>query len=150
MTFEQALLGAYLVALGGIAVIDIRTMRAPNRIVFPAIGTFLVLSLALPGGDTTVAVTGMLAAFALLLVIAMFGRGSMGYGDVKYGAICGGAVGIGGVIPMLGFTFLAGGAIALAVLASGRRSRHDVVAFTPFLFAGVIFSALWSPSYLMS
>jgi len=147
---QPALLIAYLAVLAVIAVIDLRTLRAPNRIVLPMIAAALVVSLALPRPDALEAVLGALAAFGLLLVVAMAGRGSMGLGDVKYGALCGAAVGLHGVLPMLAFTFVSGGAFALAVLALRLRERRDVVAFTPFLFAGVVFSAIWSPSYLVA
>ena len=93
---------------------------------------------------------GALVSTALLFVIALFGRGSMGFGDVKYGTVCGAAVGLGGVLPMLAFTFVAGAAVAAFVLLFKLRGRRDVVPFTPFLFAGVLFSVVWSPSYLIA
>lgn len=146
---QPLLLVAYLAVLAAVAVIDVRTLRAPNRIVLPMLGAALLMSLTLPRPDTHEAVLGALLAFTLLLAVAVAGRGSMGLGDVKYGALCGAAVGLHGVLPMLMFTFVSGGAVALAVLALRVRARQDVIAFTPFLFVGVLFSAIWSPSYLV-
>jgi len=144
------LFAGYLVALAVIAVVDLRTLRAPNRLVYPLLALSVLASLMLDRGLSIEALLGLLLAFGVLLVVALVGRGAMGFGDVKYGALCGVTVGVNGVIPMLGFTFLAGGTVALVVLGLGIRRRTDVVAFTPFLFVGVLFSALWTPTYLLA
>ena len=135
--------GALLV-LAAIAVIDVRTLRAPNRYVGGALALALAAGLALSGAALLDAALGVGLAFALLLVVAIAGRGKMGLGDVKYGAACGGVVGLQGVMPMLFFTFIGGAAFAVVLLVLGLRSRRDVVAFTPFLFAGVLFAVVWS------
>jgi len=144
------LLVAYLGILGAIAVIDLRTLRAPNGLVLPALALVLVGSPVLAGSAPREAVLGAVIAFGLLLIVAAVGRGAMGMGDVKYGAVCGGVVGAGAVLPMLAFTFASGGLVALAVLGLRVRGRKDVVAFTPFLFAGVVFALLWSNPYLVA
>ena len=139
-----ALTLASLVVLAAIAVIDVRTLRAPNRYVAAAAGLALAAAVALSGAALLDAALGVALAFALLLVVAIAGRGKMGLGDVKYGAACGGVVGLQGVMPMLFFTFVGGAAVAAMLLVFGFRSRRDVVAFTPFLFAGVLFAVAWS------
>lgn len=143
------LLAAYVVALAAVAAIDVRQLRAPNRIVYPLLAGALLVSLTLPRADAVEALLGTLLAFGLLLAVALAGRGAMGFGDVKYGALCGAAVGLHGVLPMLAFTFVGGGLVAFMVLVLRVRQRSDVIAFTPFLFAGVLFSVAWSPSYLV-
>ncbi|MEZ4503848.1 MAG: prepilin peptidase [Dehalococcoidia bacterium] len=146
---QPLVFAVYVVALAAVAAIDVRTLRAPNRIVLPMLGVALLMSLTLPRPDAIEAGLGALLAFGLLFGVALFGRGAMGMGDVKYGTLCGAAVGLHGVLPMLAFTFVFGGAVALLVLVLRIRTRQDVVAFTPFLFAGVLFSAFWSPTYLV-
>jgi prepilin signal peptidase PulO-like enzyme (type II secretory pathway) len=74
----------------------------------------------------------------------------MGFGDVKYGAVCGLAVGLYGVVPMLVCAFVLGGATAVVILATRLKRRTDVVAFTPFLFAGVLFALVWVRPYLVT
>jgi len=84
------------------------------------------------------ALAGGALAFGLLLVAVLVGRGAMGYGDAKVGYVCGALVGLGGVLPMLLGTFILGGAFAGIALGLRIRKRKDTVAFTPFLFAGVL------------
>jgi prepilin signal peptidase PulO-like enzyme (type II secretory pathway) len=141
---------AYLVPLAAIAAIDIRTMRAPNRYVYPLILLAVLVSLTLHRADAAEALLGGALAFGLLFVVAMLGRGAMGFGDVKYGIVCGIAVGLHGVVPMLAFTFVVGGTVAAVALGLRLRRREDTVAFTPFLFLGTVFALLWSRPYLVS
>src|SRR5687768_503657 len=121
---------AYLAPLAAIAAVDVRTMRAPNRYVYPLIALAVLASLTLHRADAAEALLGGALAFGLLFVVALLGRGAMGFGDVKYGVVCGIAVGLHGVIPMLGFAFVAGAAVALGALLLRLRDRKDVVAFT--------------------
>ena len=147
---ETLLLLAYLGVLGAIAVIDVRTLRAPNALVLPALVLVLAGAVVLAGPAPREAALGAGLAFGLLLLVATVGRGAMGMGDVKYGAVCGGVVGAGAVLPMLAFTFVSGAVVAVAVLGFRLRGRKDVVAFTPFLFAGVVFALLWANPYLVA
>lgn len=140
----------YLAPLAVIAAIDIRTMRAPNRYVYPLIVLGIALSLTVYQAHAVEALVGGVLAFVALLVIALLGRGQMGMGDVKYGVVCGIAVGVYGVFSMLAFAFLFGAAVSLVVLGLRLRRREDVVAFTPFLFIGVLCSLAWSRPYLVS
>src|SRR5690606_31521402 len=129
---------------------DVRTLRAPNRYVYPLLAVSVVASLTLYRDHAAEALLGGLLAFGILFMIALVGRGAMGFGDVKYGIVCGIAVGLHGVLPMLAFTFVAGAAVALVVLGLRVRGRRDVVAFTPFLYVGVLFSLVWSQPYLLA
>lgn len=74
----------------------------------------------------------------------------MGAGDAKTSAIAGLAVGLNGVFTMLATTFLAGSLVAVVVLALRIRDRKDAVAFTPFIFIGVLVSLFTTPGYLIS
>jgi leader peptidase (prepilin peptidase) / N-methyltransferase len=144
------LLLAYLAALGAIAVIDFRTLRAPNVLVLPALVLVLLGAIVLAGPAPREAAVGAGVAFAVLLLVAVVERGAMGMGDVKYGAVCGAVVGAGAVLPMLAFTFIGSAVVALLVLAFRLRGRKDVVAFTPFLFAGVVFALVWANPYIVT
>lgn len=134
--------GAGVAVLCGIALHDLRTYRAPNRVVYPALGLLLAGSLVLGAGPAASAALGAVAAFAVFLLIAVLGRGAMGFGDAKVAAIAGAVVGLAGVVPMLLATHLAGGLVAALALGLGLRGRKDVVAFTPFLLLGAVV-ALW-------
>jgi leader peptidase (prepilin peptidase) / N-methyltransferase len=138
----------YLVPLGAIAVCDVRTLHAPNRYVYPLITFTVVASLTVYRLHAGEALLGGVLAFGLLVGVALAGRGALGLGDVKYGIVCGIVVGVRGVVPMLMFSFVLGGLVAAAVLATRVRQRGDAVAFTPFLFGGVLFVLARSGSYL--
>lgn len=141
----------YLVPLAAIAWLDIRTLRAPNRYVYPLIVVAVIVSLTLYRAHATEALLGGLLAFGILFVVALLGRGAMGFGDVKYGVVCGIAVGLHGVLPMLGFTFVVGALVAGLALGLRLRQRKDVVAFTPFLYLGVLFALVWTQQpYLLT
>jgi leader peptidase (prepilin peptidase) / N-methyltransferase len=144
------LLLTYLGALSVIAVIDYRTLRAPNVLVLPTLVLVLMGALVLAGPAPREAVLGSAVAFGVLLLVTVAGRGAMGMGDVKYGAVCGAVVGASAVLPMLAFTFIGSAMVALVVLALRLRGRKDVVAFTPFLLAGVVFALVWSNPYIVA
>ncbi len=141
---------AYVLVLTAIALIDYRTRRAPNLLVYPAIAVGALASLLLPHGARLEAWLGGLVAFGAMLVIHIARRGKMGAGDVKTASIAGLAVGLHGVPLMLAATFLGGSAFALAVLGLGIRNRRDTVPFTPFLLLGVLLSWTLRPGYLLS
>ena len=140
----------YLGILGLIAGHDARTRRAPNRVVYPALAAATVASLTLGWGDALDALLGGIVSFAALLLLVLAGRGAMGAGDVKVGTLCGMAVGLYGVVPLLLITFIAGGAAAALLVLLRIRRRADSIAFTPFLVgASVVCMAvfrlyLWS------
>ncbi len=146
--YASALALGYVAVLALIGIIDFRTRRAPNRIVYPATLIGALASLPLPSADRSEAWFGGLVAFAVMTLIYIVGRGAMGAGDAKTSAIAGLAVGLHGVFAMLAATFLAGSAVALTVLALRLRNRKDTVAFTPFLLVGVVISWLVVPGYL--
>lgn len=142
--------GAYLVLLLMMALRDVRTLRVPNRLVYPAIGLCALGSLSLGLGDATEAFMGGGAAFLVLLAIVLVGRGAMGLGDVKVGAVCGFVVGFHGLFPMLAMTFVAGALVAGLLLVLRVRKRKDAIAFAPFLVVATTLSIAMFDLYLWS
>lgn len=133
---------AYLLALSMIAVYDIRTLRAPNRFVYPLIVAGILAVLTLYRYAAVEALAGGLLSFSVLFAVALAGRGAMGFGDVKFGAACGLLVGLSGVFTMLASAFLAGAAVALFAVVVRGRNPQQAVAFTPFLFGGAVVALL--------
>jgi prepilin signal peptidase PulO-like enzyme (type II secretory pathway) len=140
----------YLAFLLLMAVQDIRSLQVPNRIVYPALTFGVAASLTLGRSDASEALLGGVVAFALLLVVALLGRGAMGFGDVKVGGFCGIVVGLSGVLPMLFLAFLSGALVAGPLLALRIRKPKDVIAFAPFLAAATAFSISYFHLYLLS
>jgi leader peptidase (prepilin peptidase) / N-methyltransferase len=127
-----------------ISVIDYRTRRIPNALTYPLTPALLVLLVgaALLNGDPGTAlrvVLGGVAAFAFLFLLALINPRGMGGGDVKYAASLGmalGYVGWGAVIIGIFGAFLIGSVVSVALIASGTRSRKDLIPFGPFLSVG--------------
>lgn len=138
--------GAAVGVLAAIARHDFRTLRAPNRVVYPAIAGLLAGSSALGLAGAVASVSGAVIAFGFFLAIAALGRGAMGFGDAKVAAIAGAAVGLKGLLPMLLATHAAGAIVAAVALGFRLRRPRDVVAYTPFLLFGVVVTAWITPT----
>lgn len=147
--YRECMVAAYLAILSWVAVYDIRTLRAPNVVVLPAAAILIVVSIGLGMSAFAQACLGGAISFTALLVIAILGRGAMGFGDVKVGAIAGLAVGLHGIFTMLVLTFGMGAAFAGIMLLARARDRRDVVAFTPFLAIAVAVCFVTGASYLV-
>ncbi|QBI21554.1 prepilin peptidase [Egibacter rhizosphaerae] len=133
-----------------LAVIDLRVRRIPNRLTYPLTPVLLLLVVggALLGGDPAGALRGVLggvAAFAALLALALISPRGMGMGDVKLAGFIGvglGPLGWGEVLLGVFGGFLVGGIVAIALLATGLRTRKDYVPFGPSLAAGALAALL--------
>jgi prepilin signal peptidase PulO-like enzyme (type II secretory pathway) len=135
--------------LFAICAYDARTLIAPNILVFPGLVLAVAVSFAINPSAGLESVAGGMVGFAVMLVVALAGRGRMGFGDVKVGAFCGAIVGLTAVAELLLLTFLLGGCIAAVALLSRRRRRTDSMAFTPFLGVATVAVTLISGSYLV-
>lgn len=130
-----------------LAAIDVREQRLPNRLVLPgypvaacALAGEWLRSGTLPAGPL---IAGA-AAFALLLVPAVFG--GMGMGDVKLAGVLGlaaGSLGLGAAVGWLPIALLLGGVASLFAL---RRARGTSIPFGPALLAGFWIAVALSPA----
>ncbi|MDR7382480.1 prepilin peptidase [Promicromonospora iranensis] len=147
---------AYLVlaALGAaLGVIDARTHRLPNALVYPLTwATAVLLALAALGtGDWAAlgrAALGGLAFFAVYqLLYHVTPRGGLGYGDVKL------ALALGAVLTWHSWTMLLVGVfaahllagVAAAVLLLGRQAGWKTgIAFGPYMLLGTVVGLTWA------
>jgi prepilin signal peptidase PulO-like enzyme (type II secretory pathway) len=130
---EAVLQAGGLASLAAIAVVDFRTRRAPNALVYPALAFAAATPLLISWDVARDAWLGGVVAFAVFAALATLRRGALGMGDVKTGALCGLLVGLSGVFPMLALTFIGGGAIAVILLATHRVTRADAIPLTPVM-----------------
>jgi prepilin peptidase CpaA len=95
---------------------DVRSMRIPNALTFPALGLALAAAGA-SGGLQALgqALAGAIAALGVLLI--PYALGWLGAGDVKAMAVLGALLGLGSLLPLLYYVLLAGGILALAFVA---------------------------------
>ena len=134
----------WLAAVGvALAVIDIETLRLPDRLTLPSYPVGLVL-LAIPadwpalGRAVLAAVITGVAAFLLALLAP---RGGLGLGDVKLLGLLGlflGWLGWGVLVVGVALGFALGAVAAVGMLASRRAGLRDHLAFGPWLIAGAL------------
>ncbi len=146
-----AMLAPFLGVLVALAVIDARTKRLPNRLVYPSLAVaapyLLVARLAGAGVDLLDALIGMLAYGGGLFVVALVAPKGMGMGDVKLAALMGlvlGSLGLEYVAVAAGLGILLGGVGAVVALVAGA-GRKQAMPFGPFLAAGAILAAFVAP-----
>jgi leader peptidase (prepilin peptidase)/N-methyltransferase len=132
----------YLAGSGTLAVIDARTKRLPNRIMFPLYAFGAVgLTLASAVGHEWWRLVAAVAAAALLygLFWLFWFFGPMGFGDVKLAGVLGLFLGwvslptvVGGLLlGMLGAAFT-----GIGMMLVRKADRKTEIAYGPFLIAG--------------
>ena len=134
----------WLAAVGvTLAVIDLETLRLPDRLTLPSYPAGLVL-LAIPGDWPALgrAVLAAAAAGAAALLLALLApSGGLGLGDVKLVGVLGlflGWLGWGVLVVGVAFGFALGAVVAVGLLASRRAGLRDHLAFGPWLIAGAL------------
>lgn len=160
---EPAYLAAYLAlftVLIGLSVIDMETLRLPDRLVGPSVlvGALAVgVSAAVDGSLTPIAgaLTGAAIYFGILLVTHLIHPAGMGFGDVKLAFLMGMALGWpteGGLAAfalvmwamLVGFGL--GSVIGIVILVV--RGRSAAYPFGPFLALGAVGVMLLAPDLL--
>jgi leader peptidase (prepilin peptidase)/N-methyltransferase len=133
-----------------VAVIDLHTRRIPNRLTYPltpALFVLLTLAAVLDGTPWLAVRSALagLAAFTLLLVLALINPRGMGMGDVKLAGFIGLGLGYLGWDHLwlgLFLGFFGGGVIAGLLLVFRLRTRKDHIPFGPWLALGALASLL--------
>ena len=144
-TWYVAILLAYAVFLGAIAIYDLRWQRIPNRAVYPAVTVAIALAFVQPTGPWWSFLLAGLFGGCLLLAIALASRGGLGLGDAKLAVLIGLMSGWPSVIAALFLGFAGGAVVGVGLLASGRLGRRDPMPFGPALAAGAIAAIFVGP-----
>jgi len=138
------LMAPFSALLVAISVIDIRTKKIPNRIVYPALllsaGYLVVARVADADVDLVRSVLGFLVLGGGFFLVAFVVPKGMGMGDVKLAALIGlvlGSQGLALVGVAAGAGILLGGVGAVAALVGGA-SRKQAIPFGPFLAGGAL------------
>ena len=132
----------FVVGSGALAVIDARTKRLPNRIVFPLYGLGAV-------GLTAASWIGhewwrlVSAALAMSLLYGLFWLfwffGPMGFGDVKLAGVLGlflGWVGLQAVYSGLLLGMVAAAVVGVGMMILRKAGWKSELAYGPYLIAG--------------
>ncbi len=134
-----------------ISVIDLRTMIVPTRLVWPAFGVVVVLSVISSGIESEwawllTALVGLAGLAGPLFVLWFLLPSGMGFGDVRLAVLLGWTIGFyGGSEPVAGMIlsvlvlFLASIiGLAVGVVAMGARGRKAKVPWGPSLVAAAL------------
>ncbi len=105
-------LAAMLAMLGAAVATDLRERRIPNRLTVSGALAAVALTTLQGGGALGASLLGVAAALGLS--IPFFALGALGAGDVKLFAAVGAFVGIGGLLPVLLYSAVAGGLLGIA------------------------------------
>jgi leader peptidase (prepilin peptidase)/N-methyltransferase len=148
LTVDMVVALVFLGALVAITGIDLDHQIIPDAISLPGIVLGFGASL-LPGGvGWRSSLLGILAGGGIFFAIIVLSRGGMGGGDMKLGAMLGAFLGWQLVLLAILLAVLAGGLVAIALLALGRKGRKDPVPFGPFLALGGAIALLWGDELL--
>ena len=135
-------LAAALVAVTGI---DLDHQIIPDVVTLPGIAAGLAFSLITGQPRWTDALIGVLVGGGIFFLIIVASRGGMGGGDMKLAAMLGAFLGWRSLLVAILAAVLAGGILAIALLALRRRGRKDAVPFGPFLAMGGLVALFWGP-----
>jgi leader peptidase (prepilin peptidase) / N-methyltransferase len=128
----------YVAFLLTVLVIDLEHRRVLNIMVGPAALVVFALSLAPGTPDPLNALLGGAVGFGSFLILAIIGRGALGFGDVKLAGLIGLMTGYPHVITALVLGVVFGGVAAVALLLSRRATRKSYMAYAPYMAVGAI------------
>jgi leader peptidase (prepilin peptidase) / N-methyltransferase len=135
---HTAVVCLYAAFLLAVLVIDLEHRRVLNVMLAPAAVSALLIGL-LPGyPDLLQALLGGAIGFGAFALLALIGRGAMGYGDVKLAGVIGLMTGVLLVGPALVIGVLLGGLAAILLLVTRRAGRKSSMAYAPYLALGTI------------
>jgi leader peptidase (prepilin peptidase)/N-methyltransferase len=162
LTPALALAIFYFCLLLVIAVIDLEHQLILNWLVYPAAIIAIIISiigtrLGFAQGMVHVwehiviprisqAGIGFAIGFGIFLLIAVLSRGGMGIGDVKMAALMGIMLGYPSVLVAIFLAIMAGGIVAIVLLAARKKGRKQGIPFGPFLALGTMLALIWGSS----
>ena len=145
MTLQFLLLVFYTLLFLILAVIDLRYRLIPDRIIYPAIVVTLALVILMPSAGMPTfsnSLIGSLAMFIPFYLIALFGQGGIGWGDVKMATLVGLITGFPAIIVAFLSTSISGG-VAAGYLLSKQKGKIKTLPLAPFLSLGAIVALYW-------
>ena len=126
-----------------VAVVDLEHHLILDETILTGVITGLALATAGLSMTLWSAIGGLLLIGGLMLVVGILGRGGMGGGDVKFGAVIGVFAGPWLGLLALFFGFILAALAGVGLLLSRRKGRKDAIPFGPFLAAGTFLAVVW-------
>jgi prepilin signal peptidase PulO-like enzyme (type II secretory pathway) len=123
-----------------ITVIDIRSLRIPDLLVFPCYGILLFIKLITGPADLPAALAASFLCGLLFYIIRRI-AGGLGIGDIKYAALIGLFCGLPWVFTAFLTAAVLGLLAVLVLRLAGKFASGQAVPFGPFLSIGAV--AAW-------
>ena len=150
---ELPLVLIFLSALMVVTVIDLEHQLIPDRVTLPVIAAGFAGSLILGRLSWLDSLLGILGGGGIICAIIVgsrlvMGVDGMGGGDITFAAMVGAFLGWKLLLLGLFLAVLVGAAVAVALLAAGRKGGKDPIPFGPFLALGGVVSLFWGKEIL--
>lgn len=142
-TPDAVVAAALLAVLVALTAIDLERQILPDVITLPGILAGTLANLATGRVPWLESLLGIGVGGGIFAVIILASGGGMGGGDMKLGAMLGAFLGWKVVLLSIFLGVAGGAAVALALMASGARSRKDPIPFGPFLALGGTAGLFW-------
>ena len=128
--------------------VDLDHRILPDKVTLPGILVGLIVAPLVGLTSLPESLIGAVAGGGALYLIALagtavFGKESMGGGDIKLAAMLGAFLGWQGVIVFLFIAFFVGAVVGVAVLAARRSEGDHTIPFGPFIALGAFVTILW-------
>ncbi|MFA7286156.1 MAG: prepilin peptidase [Patescibacteria group bacterium] len=139
------LLKDFVITMGLLAlfVFDARWYAVPDAVALPVAGVAAFLNILL-GMPWRAVFLGAAVGAGLYAVLWVVSRGRwVGDGDIRLGAVVGAAVGWPGTLAALYVSYLIGGVVAIALVATGRKELGGMLPMGTFLMAATFFVLLF-------
>lgn len=125
-----------------VSVIDIRERRVPDLLSLGGTAVVLALGAIMRPEGFVGQLIGAATGLALFSGVRFLSKGKLGWGDVKFSALIGAALGPAAWFWAVTFASVVGLAVAGLLLSLGRIDSRARIPFAPFLAAGSLFSAV--------
>lgn len=140
--FETAGFAVFLIGTAALALIDARTMRLPNRVLYPVLWVGLVLltcAAACSGSWLRLGVALALAVAVFVVFFLLHKTSGLGRGDVRLVVLIGlflGWYGPATVFAGLALGTVIGGVLGAVLLLARKADRRRMLPYGPFLILG--------------
>ncbi len=148
LSLEAGVLLLFLSGLVVVSFIDLDLQIIPNAITLPGIPLGLIAGMLVGEPPFLDRLVGALAGAGFLYLVlfyggALYGQDAMGEGDLNLIALIGAFLGWRAVVVTVLVACLTGSIIGLALIALGRLTRRQHIAFGPFLALGAVVALFW-------
>lgn len=134
-----------------VAVEDIKTRTIPNRYLLILLVSWIVIMTPKLFIDTNTAVKmlldsvlGFAAGGGLFLLVYVVSKKGLGGGDVKFMAVAGIYLGLGGTVVSMLYGSILAMITALVLIGLKKIKRDDAIPLAPFLYIGILITVFFA------